>query len=546
MGLLRPFQRRFLKGALAPGIDTAALSLPRGNGKSWLAAHILSRGMTPGDPLHVPGGEYLLCASSIEQARLGVFLPIRAALEPVGALWGLLVCPLLVADEPGTWDVNNGQLMFDAIQTAQGKPGSSLRAVYIGTLAPFGLPGHWWHNLIADGSHGSTYVQSLQGDRKTWDQWPTIRKANPLVSISAKFRRKLLEERDDARADSRLRARFQSYRLNVPSGDESTTLLTVDDWERTAARPVPARAGRPVVGLDLGSGRAWSAAVAMWPNGRCEAVAVAPGIPDIAKQEARDRVPAGSYRVLVESGALRLATGLRVPQPGQLWELVQERWGRSRLVVCDRFRLNDLRDAVGSRVPLMPRVTRWSDAAADIRALRKSAKDGPLAVPKESRPLMVASLAKARVQNDDQGSFRLVKGDPANNTSRDDVGRCADTGGGRGVETSEAIRDRSTAVCGWGGVSIHHKRHGIGSRRWRRVRWRILRRDNWRCRGCGKYGNEVDHVTPLHKGGEPWNPANLQCLCRGCHIAKTRAEYSGPHDPAREAWRALVDELRFT
>ena len=92
-------------------------------------------------------------------------------------------------------------------------------------------------------------------------------------------------------------------------------------------------------------------------------------------------------------------------------------------------------------------------------------------------------------------------------------------------------------------MSIHHKRHGIGSRRWRRVRWWILKRDGWRCRTCGKYGNEVDHVTPLHKGGEPWDPANLQCLCRGCHIAKTRAEYSGPRDPAREAWQALVDEL---
>ena len=59
-------------------------------------------------------------------------------------------------------------------------------------------------NLIADGSHGSTYVQALQGDGKTWDQWPTIRKANPLTMISAKFRAKFLEERDAARADSRL------------------------------------------------------------------------------------------------------------------------------------------------------------------------------------------------------------------------------------------------------------------------------------------------------------------------------------------------------
>ena len=28
---LRPFQRQFLRGALAPGVDTAALSLLRGN-----------------------------------------------------------------------------------------------------------------------------------------------------------------------------------------------------------------------------------------------------------------------------------------------------------------------------------------------------------------------------------------------------------------------------------------------------------------------------------------------------------------------------------
>ena len=41
-------------------------------------------------------------------------------------------------------------------------------------------------------------------------------------------------------------------------------LLTVDDCERMAARPVPLREGRPVVGVDLGGGRAWSAAVACW------------------------------------------------------------------------------------------------------------------------------------------------------------------------------------------------------------------------------------------------------------------------------------------
>ena len=80
---LRPFQQRFLQAAFAPGIDTAALSVPRGNGKSWLAARILTRCLTPGDDLHVPGAEYLLCAASLEQARLS-YLFSRQDLEPTG------------------------------------------------------------------------------------------------------------------------------------------------------------------------------------------------------------------------------------------------------------------------------------------------------------------------------------------------------------------------------------------------------------------------------------------------------------------------------
>ena len=48
---LRPFQRRFIRGALAPGIDTAALSIPRGNGKSFLAGKLLTRFLIPGAPM---------------------------------------------------------------------------------------------------------------------------------------------------------------------------------------------------------------------------------------------------------------------------------------------------------------------------------------------------------------------------------------------------------------------------------------------------------------------------------------------------------------
>ena len=271
--------------------------------------------------------------------------------------------------------MNGGQLLHDAIETAKGKPGSSLRALYIGTLVP--ATSGWWHDLVSDDAHGSVYVQALQGNPEKWDQWSEIRRVNPLVAVSADFRRKLLEERDAARRDSRLKARFLSYRLNLPTGDESTMLLTVDDWERVCGRPVAERGGRPIVGVDLGGGRAWSASVAVWRTGRVEAIAVAPGIPDLAAQEARDRVPAGVYRALAESGAMRVAEGLRVQPSAELLAAIREAWGAPETIVCDRFRLGELMDCAGGD-PVVPRVARWSEAAADIRAVRKLAADGPL------------------------------------------------------------------------------------------------------------------------------------------------------------------------
>ena len=444
---LRPFQRRFLRSALAPGIDTAALSLPRGNGKTWLASHVLSRCLDPEDELFVVGAEYLLCAGSIEQARL-CFRFIRSNLEPTGeyrfidsatrigithlstftrlrilssngkTAMGIVNCPVLVADEPGSWEVVGGTLMHDAIQTAQGKPGSPMKVVYIGTLAP--AVSGWWHDLINDGGRGSVHVTALRGNPEKWDTWPEIRRCNPLVAVSASFRRKLLEERDAARLDSRLKARFLSYRLNVPSGDESEMLLTVDDWERLVSRPVPERSGRPIVGVDLGGGRAWSAATAVWKSGRVEALAVAPGIPDLEAQEKRDRAPAGAYRKLAESGRLQVAEGLRVQPPAALWESIRARWGQPALVVCDRFRLAELQDVVGSGVNLEPRVSRWSESSFDIRALRKMVNDGPAGVEENSRALLATSLSVAMVKNDDAGNVRLVKRG-TNNTARDDV-----------------------------------------------------------------------------------------------------------------------------
>ena len=66
---LRPFQRRFVSAVERAGTGRCALSLPRGNGKSWLAGHLIARSLTPGDKLFVPGVENILLSGSFDQAR---------------------------------------------------------------------------------------------------------------------------------------------------------------------------------------------------------------------------------------------------------------------------------------------------------------------------------------------------------------------------------------------------------------------------------------------------------------------------------------------
>ena len=135
MAELHSFQRTFIKRATAYGIDTAALRLPRGNGKSWLAGHLLTRVMDPTDDQFRAGTESALCAAFIEQARI-VFRYARSEREPTGeyrfldsntrigitykdtntrlkiigshgkTAMELVGCPWAICDEPGAWEVN--------------------------------------------------------------------------------------------------------------------------------------------------------------------------------------------------------------------------------------------------------------------------------------------------------------------------------------------------------------------------------------------------------------------------------------------------------
>ena len=151
---LKPFQRKFLRAATRPEITIAALSEPRGNGKTTLAGYLGARIMDPTDPLFRPGTESIVVAASLAQARLTFrqtrkFLGIadvrgdadyrvadsltlvsithkatNTKLTAIGSngatAMGLLDTPYVLADEPGAWQLAGGQLVWDALTTARG------------------------------------------------------------------------------------------------------------------------------------------------------------------------------------------------------------------------------------------------------------------------------------------------------------------------------------------------------------------------------------------------------------------------------------------
>ena len=76
---LRPFQRDFIKAVQSDRYSICALSVPRGNGKSFLSAQLLFPYLQPDSPVFNPNKELGLVAGSIKQNRI-VFRFLRESL----------------------------------------------------------------------------------------------------------------------------------------------------------------------------------------------------------------------------------------------------------------------------------------------------------------------------------------------------------------------------------------------------------------------------------------------------------------------------------
>ena len=447
-----PWQRRFIRGAFADGVQSAALSVGRGNGKTALLSGIAAA--TLDGPLQFRRGETLIVASSFAQARiafehvlafLGDQLADRrkwrisdsmqvASIEhrPSGARVRVLgsdprrahgLAPTLtLADEPAQWPSSTGERMVAALRTAAGKQPRS-NFVALGTRPADAE--HWFAKALAGSAQYAQCHAAKPGDprwhKRTWTR------ANPSLQFMPDLLDAIRTEAAEAKADPSLLPQFEALRLNLGTSDVAEALLlTSGTWLRIEGQ---AEASGPVVwGLDLGTSEAMSAVAGYWPDtGRLSVVAAFPTAPGLAERGLRDGV-GGLYQDMHNRGEV-IQTGGQAVDYVPLIEEAMARFGAPSAVVADRWREKELRDALGkSGVPpagLIVRGQGFKDGGEDVRAFRRACVSGRV-TPEPSRLLRFA-MAEARVQMDPAGNAKLAKKSDGGRRSnaRDDAAAAA-------------------------------------------------------------------------------------------------------------------------
>ena len=445
-GGLLPYQEAFLKAVSRKNNrpELAALSVGRGNGKTFLCGEMLVRALRPSDdPMFVSGSESVLVSASrpmaaltLEAARLvlGDDPEFRWRLDGVEHLKTRTRCRVLssdhrrgyglgaslnlaILDEPGAFAPTSGERLWMALLGSLGKNSNS-RIVACGTLAP-GAIGGWWQNFIEAGSGPGKHVQLIQGSEETWRDWDAVLKANPCTAINPNLVRTLKREHDEALQNDRAASAFMRFRMNInaPEVTHAQPVLTPEELERVYARPVPPRTGRPIIGCDLGAGRSWSACASLWPDsGRVELWVVASGDRSLETMETEDQQVSGAYREMAQQGGLIQDPGKAVPGIAALLERVWE-WAPSA-IIADAFRLDELRQIVGGRVPVVPRSRTYQEAGSDIQSLRSRLLDSDAGVAQEGRGLLRHALDETSLVIGNGGNVRLLK--RSDRRSRDD------------------------------------------------------------------------------------------------------------------------------
>ncbi len=440
---MNTYQRQFIEGFLADGVEIGCLTVARGNAKTALAAALAATHLK-GDWAAQPQREVTLAARTRDQgAILWKFARSFLEADPETAerlttrmtpvleleLDGddgphlLKVVPstgkavlggastLAILDERAAWMESRGAELEAAILTSLGKRDG--RAAIISTAPPND------QNSFAqwlDNAPEGCYTQAHVGDpEQSADHLESILAANPGTPYGIgpsqdwlmKAARQAMQRGGPALAS------FRNLHRNERTAVESReVLIDVDAWQRCEVETLPAREGEVLIGLDAGGPASMSAAAFFWPTtGRLEALGWFPDKPSLADRGVNDAV-GSRYEDMARRGELRTLTGRTVPIAPWIEEVLAHVAGcKIGTILADRFRqgeLGDGLDAAECRVPVTWRGFGFKDGAADIQLFRRAILDGQVSVTQSL--LLRSALTDAVCVSDVAGNAKLAKG----------------------------------------------------------------------------------------------------------------------------------------
>ena len=449
---LAPFQRQFVKGALADGINVAVLSIGRGNAKTALSAGI-ALGAVMGKWDDQPRREIVIAARTRDQGRVGFDFVVgfmrslpdeeqalfkvrsspRLEIEYTGGGGGHVIrvlaadgksalggAPTLVLmDERGHWESDKGNNLEHALLSGIGKRGG--RALIISTSAADDA--HPFSVWIDQEQEGVYRQEHRPPPGLPVDDLESLRIANPgaehgiganIEWLQAQARRAIV------RGGSTLTS-FRLYNRNERvSGETRELLIESDEWLRCEAANVPPRQGQVVIGIDLGGSASMSAAAFYWPEtGRLECLGTFPARPSLLDRGQNDGV-SSRYVEMQQRGELTVLGDATVPVAPWLIEVLRHVEGQTvAAITADRYKQAELGEAIdraGIRAPIVWRGQGFRDGGEDCERFRRAAFDGKV---KTVQSLLLRSaFADAVCLRDPANNLKLAK---ARSTGRIDA-----------------------------------------------------------------------------------------------------------------------------
>lgn len=440
---LAPFQRKFVKGALAKGTRIAVLSIGRGNAKTALSAG-LALGALLGEWDRQPRREILIAARTRDQGRVAfdfveafartlpdevqADLTFRKAprleisfdgdggghlLRVISAdgKTALGTAPTLVLmDERGHWELDRGDALEHALLSGLGKRDG--RALIISTSASD--DSHPFSKWLDEPQEGVYRQEHRPAPGLPADDTASLKEANPgaVHGIGPSLDWLQTQAQLAIKRGGSALTTFRLYNRNERVSAESRDmLLTVDEWMNCETADLPPRRGEVVIGIDLGGSASMTAACFYWPaTGRLEALGTFPSKPSLLHRGQNDGV--GSRYVEMERrGELSTLGDQTVPVAPWLVETLRHVEGETiASLVMDRFKQAELGEAIdkaGIRSPLIWRGQGFKDGGEDCERFRRAAYDGKI----KAAPslLLQSAFADAVCLRDPANNLKLAK-----------------------------------------------------------------------------------------------------------------------------------------